>query len=276
MIGKDTYLRKRFIAHWNLIKILNNQRIHSEDPTFYPRTVEEYAANWRLKVVEGNRAVVLERDATPESIVVADPENPFGIPLTVLIIFLDVGSGKINSGHIHEHVEQYLVEHFGYGEEYFTLNQNVQIILLTKSELEGQAKGQLIVLNSLLKRGVKHFTVDDLQFDPTQHITQPKVEKATQEEIRAFIESQKELLVGSFRLAQNIEDRLKEADSEEEREKILKEADDEILGKLATINSNDPLVKWYGFRIGDILKITRRIGMSKFAYRKVVLDLSSI
>lgn len=277
MIGKDTYLRKRFIAHCNLIKILERQRIRTQDPTFYPRTVEEYAINWKLKVIETNRTVVLERDAIPDVIIVPDPENPQTQYLIVLIIFLDVGQGKINSGHIHKYVEEYLTEHFQFGTEHFRLRKNIQIILLTKSELEGQAKSQLINLNSVLEKGIKHFTIDDLQFDPTEHITQPKVEKATADEIREFINSQRELSVGSFRLAENFEERIKEADDDEERDRIIKETDDEILGKLATLNSNDPLVTWNGFRVGDILKIyDRKIGLSKFAYRKVVLDLSNI
>ena len=277
MIGKDTYLRKRFIAHVNLIKILERQGIRANDPTFYPRTVEEYAINWRMKIIEANHTIVLERDGVPDLIVVPNIDNPYEPPLNVLIIFLDVGQGKINSGHIHKHVEGYLVTYFNFGTEQFKLNQNIQIVLLTKSELEGQAKSQLILLNSLLKRGIKHFTIEDLQFDPTEHITQPKIEKVTNDEIRNFINSQRELVVGSFRLAENFEDRLKEADDEEEREKIIRETDEEILSKLATINSNDPLIKWNGFQVGDIVKIyNRRIRLSKFAYRKVVLDLTNI
>ena len=165
----------------------------------------------------------------------------------------------------------------GIAGESHVVNDSVQIILLTEVSLNGMARNQLTDFNMLLKRGVRHFTLEELQYDPTEHITQPKrIEKATEEEIRNYVEEQKGLLIGNQRLAENYDERMAAAETPEEAEKIEEDTDNEILGKLPTINSDDPLVKWYGFKIGDILKIYRRIGQTEFTYRRVIFNNTTI
>jgi DNA-directed RNA polymerase subunit H (RpoH/RPB5) len=220
--------------------------------------------------------VVFERDAQAVWFHAhpGDEQNDYAI----LIVFLvpESGGDKIINKVLDLYLKPHMIER-GFQEGSLVVNDNLQVIIVSDAPLDGQARNQLIDFNLLLKRGIRHFTTDELQFDPTNHIMQPqKVEKATEEEVDRFVEQQKGFMIGNTRLAKNLEERIEEAKTDDEVEELNDEAKKEIIDKLPTINSSDPLVKWNGFRTNDILKIWRRIGQSEFTFRRVIFNGSSI
>jgi len=286
----SNYVKKRFRAHRNLLRILGKQGAqyplrnpplpNEEDldllTTYDPQNEAEFRIAWREKQNDNNRTVVFERDA--QSVWFhAHPDDEFN-DYIILIVFLvpESGGDKI----INKVLDLYLKPHMlqlGYQEGSLVVNDNLQVIIQSDAPLDGQARNQLIDFNLLLRRGIRHFTTDELKFDPTDHIMQPRaVTKASEEEIERFVEQQKGFMIGSTRLAGNLEERIQEAETDDEVEEINDEATKEIIEKIPTINSSDPLVKWNGFRVNDILKIYRRIGQTEFTFRRVIFNSTTI
>ena len=150
---------------------------------------------------------------------------------------------------------------------------NVELILVSNAPLEGNGRNELIHLNMTLRYPIRHFTVKELQFDPTEHASGPKsITVLTEPEIQQFIAMQRGLpLNGRPFLTPDYEDRLESITGEYQRALFIKEAEEEILSKIPTINTNDPYVKWRGYQPGDILRIVRRIGNTRITYRRVIL-----
>lgn len=166
-------------------------------------------------------------------------------------------------------------KYYGYSDS--SVVTNIMAFLLTHDKLGSDARRYLIELNRLYGGGIQHYTINELQCDKIHHILQPEsIELATNEEIRRWIDSQKELSIGRNRIALNYTERRERIETETEKKKFDKMIDEEILSKLPILNYTDVLVKWYGFKLGDVLKITRRFGQSKFVYKRVVFNIQEL
>ena len=82
----SNYIRKRFTAHRNLLKILGKQGVrvaprNPADPndiyiTFDPQNEMEFRIAWHEKQNVENRNVIFERDNKTQTIEVVDAMNP--------------------------------------------------------------------------------------------------------------------------------------------------------------------------------------------------------
>ena len=139
------------------------------------------------------------------------------------------------------------------------------------ANLEGAATNMIQEFNNLLEFPIRHFTVRELQYDPTQHRAGPKsMTRLNQVEINQLIKDQRGLAFGNTRLAANYEERLRQLDDAREKAAFVEEINEEILTKLPTINTNDPWVKWRGFKVGDVLREEFRFGLNTINYRRVI------
>lgn len=273
----EIYAEKRFRAHVNLLRILSKQNlIPPPELNMNPQNVEQYKQMWGIKINAVSKTAIFERDAHPIEWI----DAATGIRLLIVFLHVESKSENVTDKHLNDTLKPLLLERDVNREitdaARSRVNTNVQAILLTDGNLAGAARNQLIDFNTVMQRGIRHFTTDELQFDPTDHITQPIMTVASPQEITAFIESQRDLLIGRRRLAHDLEEQVNNADDDEEKIEIIRQARAEILSKLPTLNSNDPMVKWNGYRVGDIIKVTRRSGKSRFVYRRVILNLQSV
>lgn len=252
----QTYVDKRYRAHLNLMKILRNQGFEQGlESGMVFANVDEYA-RWAGERIDPVRRIgIFERDKKPLDIQLGENQDS-----RMLIFFMSSGNkDTISKKIINETVGSYL-ELVKEGDKYLSAVEyipNKQIILVSQAPLDGTGKNQLIYFNSILEYPIRHFTLDELQYDPTEHALCPKnIRKATPAEIRILIDRQRNLHIGPR----------KKLVSESDPDKI----DEEILDKLPTINSGDPIVKRYGFILGDVLVIEREFGRTEFTYRRVV------
>jgi len=199
---------------------------------------------------------------------------------TVVIAFISppATSQKVTKTKMAEDFLPLLLEVVGVEEFQQTqVIMNIHAIMITDDPIAGDARKYLANLNRVFKGGLQHFTITELQCNKLDHITQPKnVRKLSDGEIQRWIDSQKGLVIGRRRIATNYEARKESLESESDKRKFDKGMDEEILSKLPLLNSTDPIVKWRGFRVGDILRIERRFGQSKVVFKRVILNINEI
>ena len=188
----SNYVKKRFIGHRNLLKILRKQKvpIKERDPkdpkniyeTFDPQNEVEFRIAWGEKQNNENRTVIFERDNIPELMQFIDQNNPENSYFLLVVYMVpESGSERITHSMIDNYLKPRLIQ-LGFTGDTYNVNNTIQIILITETVLDGMARNQLVDFNLLLKRGIRHFTLDELQYDPTEHINQPKsIEKALEE-----------------------------------------------------------------------------------------------
>lgn len=266
----DEYIMKRFKAQKNLVQILRYQGIEVGG-WFDPPTSQEFRKSWREKIDPGNRVGVLELDALPQPIVLPD-----GHVIMVIFVPSDLKKLKIPKATVRSQLLHFLQHTTGMtGEQAFNqieVIKGIEAILISYTPLDGSAKNEIEEFNSILEYPIRHFTVAELQFDPTKHKTQPKIRVLSEPEVQALIDRQKGLIIGGRnRLVPEFERRLEQITDESKRIDFIRETNEEILSKLQTMNSTDPWVKWHGFKIGDVLEIRRRTGNTPITYRRVVL-----
>lgn len=268
----EAYIEKRFKAQKSIAKIL---RYHGIDltvaPWLDPQEIGEFRRNWGETIDEGTRSGVLKLDEQPLGL-----RTPDGFPVMIFYISTDADKNTISKDAVKAVMVRFLTETTGLAGEQIVnrteLIEGVKCILFSTGNLEGAAKNEILEFNTLLEHPIRHFTVNELQFDPTVVKYSAKSARVLEPaEIRALIERSKGLLIGRNRLVPNFDERLEMINDANERIDFINSTDEEILSKLPTWNSSDPWVKWRGFKIGDVLEVKRRFGMSKITYVRVVL-----
>lgn len=268
----ETYIAKRFKAQKHLAQILQYQGIDlSKTPWLDPQELTEFRRNWGETVDAATRTGVLKLDETP--IVLRTPD---GQPFMLFYISTDPDKSNISKDAVKSVMVRFLTETTGMAADQIVtrteLIPGVKCIMYSVGSLEGAAKNEVLEFNTLLEHPIRHFTLNELQYDPTKAAVGPKSVRVLEpEEVRALIERSKGLQIGRNRLVPNFEERYERIVDANERIDFINETDEEILSKLPTWNSSDPWVKWRGFKIGDVLEIVRNFGTSKVTYVRVVL-----
>ena len=268
----EAYIEKRFKAQKSIAKILRYQGIDlTNTPWLDPQEPGEFRRNWGEMIDEANRRGVLKLDEQPIGLM-----TPDGFPVMVFYVPTDPEKNTISKDSVKSIMVRFLTESTGLpADEIVTRTElipGVRCIIFSTGTLEGAAKNEILEFNTLLEHPIRHFTVNELQFDPTMVQYAPSsVRVLDPPEIRNLIERSKGLLIGKKRLVPNFEERLEQITDANERIDFINSTDEEILSKLPTWNSSDPWVKWRGFKIGDVLEVVRRFGMSKVTYVRVVL-----
>ena len=214
----DDYVTRRFKAHSNLLKILGYQSIELDDPTYYPKTIQEFRMAWGERINIGDRMGYFERDSIPISANLTDGHR-------IMIMFVAVKEDKLKIPKVT--IQSYLS---AFLQAMTTLNsdqafaqteliRDIECILVSAVPLDGTAKNELVRFNSILQFPVRHFTIEELQYDPTLHATGPKKARVlTQAEVDEYIARQRGLLLnGKNRIVPNFEERLGEKASEAEK-----------------------------------------------------------
>lgn len=260
-------VERRFNAHKSILTMIRYQGFQlqrSNDPeqNLVFENAQEYAV-WAKEVIDPVRKIgYFERDK----------EGPLSIQLdqSILRIFFLSAGGKdtISKKIISEVLANYIED----GDNEIRFIPNLHLILISEEPLDGIAKNQIISFNGMLEYPIRHFTIDELQYDPTEHALCPTyIVKATPEQIQNFIDRQRGLYLGpGKRLANNYESRYEALETDSERADLINQTNEEILDKLPTINNTDVIVKRYGFRLDDIIIIVRNFGRAEFTYRRVV------
>ena len=241
-------------------------------------TVEQYAVAWRETEDLSSRSAVLAGDAddTIMRFVKAD-----GIT-QVYVLFVDCNtkSDKLNRESITSRLTKFLenpavpsqekvnIEGYTTGDHIHVdlkggrpINNQLQLILYSEKELDGSPANEIARYNELIENPIKHITIKDLSFDPVLHKTNARsVRPLTLVEIRDFVEKQIGLryAMDGSTLGEKYQMRIESAETESQRTSIRQDMYLAMLSTLPTININDPLVVWRGFKYQDILLITRR------------------
>lgn len=274
LLNWERYAQMRWKAQQNLYKILWYQGIQLEE-RFNPPTVEDFKREWGEKLDLNERTGVFERDAVP----LETPRLEGRPMIRIYFISSDLAKAKIPKKTIAAQLLEYLRETTGmsaeqaFGGTEIALIRDLQCILISYGHLDGAAKNEITQFNQLFQYPIRHFTIDELQFDPTIHAMGPKkMEVLTQAEIDAWIARNRNLKVGQVRLVPNFEEKYEElADRPTEQTEYKEQSDEEILSKMQTTNTSNPWVKWRGYKVGDVLRIYRRVGNPLIVYRRVVL-----
>lgn len=268
----DRYIHARYKAYRSLLKIIYYQAGAVLNPAEVANSPEEFAELWGQTYDETEQTATLKRDAVPWLINLND-----GTSIEIRFITRDVSESKIPKAVVAGCLLTFMKEATGIQdvEEMFSkaieLVKGKRLILVSMAPLEGSARNEIVEFNSLLEFPIRHFTVSELQYDPTKHATQPsRLELATPAEIRELINNQIGLAYGTTRLAPDYEETLASFDNDADKIDYQNKIDELILSKIPTRNTEDPLIKWRGFRAGDILKCYRRVGLSKFSWIRVV------
>ena len=281
----EDFVRQRFTAQKHLVTILTYQGVPRDVLRFMdPANTEEYKINWGFRVARSSdlekEYVEFERDGSPE--IVRYEYSP-GNFLNFYVSYLapsDKTKAKITKSRIEAELTALLHRQGAMGdqEKYNKDNRDkirvlpgVHMIFASKLKLDGAAKNLITDTNSLLEFPIRHFSLDELQFDPTIHAMAPKrMAVASYDEVRGLIERQKGLKLGRYRLVPDFQEQYDSKKTYSEKSDYANETDEEILDKLQTINTTDPMVKWRGYKLNDVIMIERRIGNSRFGYRRVV------
>jgi hypothetical protein len=298
LLNWERYSQMRWKAQQNLYQILRYQGIELS-PEYNPQTLEAFKAFWGEKLDLNERTGVFERDARA-----IDASLPDGRELRIYFISSDLAKSKIPKKTIASHLLEYLRETTGmdaqqaFGgpdptknppnnttrgitnggnetnqERSVSVIQNRWCILVSYGHLDGAAKNEITKFNQLFQYPIRHFTIDELQFDPTMHALGPKkVEILTQAEVDALIARSRGLKIGQSRLVPDYEEQLENLSNDDSRRTAyIEQSNEEILNKLQTTNTSNPWVKWRGYKVGDVLRIYRRVGNPLVVYRRVVL-----
>lgn len=137
---------------------------------------------------------------------------------------------------------------------YITANPKVKIIIASDGPLDGAARNYITSANPLLQGAIRHFTLDELQYNPLKHKFQPKLTLAPPETVKRFVKSQRGLKLTNGYLAAQQEKDLAEAEPGSQAAVIAWEAlREEILSKIPTVSYDSAPIKWANFRPGDII-----------------------
>lgn len=274
------WVNKRYIAHLNLIQLLELQGIEPIGEGwewFYPKTLDEFRIAWQDTTLDESSFLdphlkgELKRDNNPVLFVF----NDIGEKLLIIYVHPPVGKNSVTKTKIVQDVENRMLEQTG--ETEVSVNTNLQTIVITDEPLSGEPKKIMRELNKKFKLGVLTFSLSELQFNPTKHKMAPKrLIKASPNEIKIYVENQIGLLSGRHVIADRYDERRAALDTEEEKIEFDRKIYSEILSLMPSYNSNDPLVKWYNFKPGDIIKVYRNFGQTKFTYRRVLLSLEDL
>lgn len=276
----EEYVKKRFKAQRNIAYILKHGVdgiVIPDNSPLEPATVDIFRNEWGETINDINGRAYFRLDTQDPGFIRIPIDGGQGGYIYISFIGTkDEAKDKISKQSIRVELLKFLHATTGMtGEQAFERQvdviRNVRAIIVSIEELEGGAKNEIIEFNTLLDHPIRHFTLEELQFNPTLHATGPKlIRLATREEVQAYIIHQRGLLIGRNRLVPEFEANLKKLNTESERNAYINSTDEEILDKMPTMNTSDPLAKWYGFKVDDVLMIWRRIGKSKFTYRRVV------
>lgn len=283
LLNWERYVEMRWKAQRNIAQILRYQRL-DPGPDFDPPDMATFRKVWGEHLDLGSRTGIFRKDAEPTTI-----QGPDGLILRIHFVASDLAKSKIPKKTIASVLLDFLKDTTGWtAEQVFGSNQielikNRQCILISYGHLEGGAKNEITKFNQLFELPIRHFTIDELQSDKTVHAMGPKsMEVLSAADVEAWISRQRGLMIGRTRLANNYDAIMEDLGDDEYATVTIggKEVDkfdykamtnEEILDKMQTINTSDPWVKWRSYKVGDVLKITRRIGHPKIAYRRVVL-----
>lgn len=281
-------LAKRFTAHHNLIKIA---RYHGADERYLQQymfaDVEQFASAWKETISESGKEAILGRDAEHWEI----PRiNNDGLIVIIFISNNKPGS-NITKKTIDNRLKRFLVLYNQHnqilnedqiedgigtlnGLRGYAINLGIQMILYSNANLDSGANREILYYNSLIRFPIKHFTVGELQYDPVEHATAPKIMRALESDEVEDIISRQIGLPGEYRMDGLGEDYLEELKRAEGNEhltkKIITKLRNLALSKLPSINHTDPIVKRRGFRVGDIIYIERKYGPTPVTYRLVI------
>lgn len=282
-------LQVRYNAHYNLMKVAY---YHGVSPLalqpYIFQNVQDYATYMNVKILEGGERFVFQRDAETMSFPRAN-----GSRLHIIFIAGNSGSGDITKTMVKDRLKAFLKSvdlsdvvnqnedvhplDLIQGPVYkgsVTIDLNMQLIMFSEKKIDSSMHNEITNYNEMVKYPIKHFTFQELQYDPTIHATGPKIMRVlTPEEVQDLIERQIGLR-GEFGIDdlgfEELQLMEENRDNPFEFAKAKKKLINLILSKLPTINSTDPWVKWRGFRIGDILYVERKVGTTPVCYRRVV------
>lgn len=287
-------IKRRFEAYKNLLKIAFYHGVHPQliqNATY--QNHREFAQARGLKIINDDR-FVFELDTQPINFLREDGST-FHIlyiegassgaditkaalkrPLADFLIdpVKGLNRGDLVSSRKDTSVDQLLELIQGSTNPGATINTGIQLILYSENRIESTTNNLLTNYNTLIRYPIKHFTIEQLQYDPTVHITAPRI-------IRALTDSEKTDLIkrqiglkGEYGIDDLGAEYLKEMNDNPnniiKRSKAAEKLTEHVLSKLPTMNSTDPWIKWRGFRIGDILYIERKVGPTLVCYRRVV------
>lgn len=280
----DVYVRKRFKAQKNLVWILRQQGIPIVPGSWFdPIDVEMFKsdASWGARIDPQSGRGYFIRDQTDPKYIIIPFIDDNGQPGQIYISFIGTGDdakAKITKKAFAVELLKFLEVTTGKDmqQAFFSnmvVNRGVKCILISLEELDGNTKNEMIRFNTILEYPIRHYTLAELQYNPTLHATgipPENIRVATKDEEREYIERQRGLLIGTrHRLVPDFEKRLNEIDDPNERASFINKTDEEVLACMPTINTTDPYVKWYGYKLDDVLIIKRRFGMNVFTYRRV-------
>lgn len=268
----ERYMEERFRAQKNLCQILRYRGLQKIERPFDPDNILEFRQFWGESINPNDRTGKLEKDAHPQFIQAED-----GHVIVILFATADVRKVKIPKAT----VRSYLLNFINLttqltGEQAFNqieLIPDRECILISYVPLDGAARNEIAEFNAILQYPIQHFTIAELSFDPTVHRAGPKSMTVLKPaEIEALIAEQRGLLLnGRDSLVPNYEENLARLKDDAERLSYIQETNEKVLSTIPTTNTNDPWVKWRGFKVGDILRVERRTGNTKISYRRVVL-----
>lgn len=257
----EKYVEKRYQAQKNLAILLNYQGAQIPD-WFNPKTKKEFRLTWMERTDEATGSAVLKRDAEHTLLGTNDHK-------TIVVIYVPSPRDKAKISKAT--VDTYVVAFLRYVQGNAPLEDILQAtevipgrgcILISDVPFDGSARNSIEEFNALLELPIRYFTIDDLQMDPTQHKTGPKsAEVLSDEELLDYFESQRD---------PHFNRRLNDIAKEYDKIEFFKKSNAEIKSKIPTINTLDPWVKWRGYKVGDVIRFTRRHGQTKVTYRHVI------
>jgi DNA-directed RNA polymerase subunit H (RpoH/RPB5) len=268
----ERYLEERFRAQKNLCQILRYRGLQSVEKSFDPDNIQEFRHYWEEFTNPSDRTGILKRDARPQHFQAQD-----GHTITILFATADVRKVKIPKATVRSYLLEFIkITTQLTGEQAFNqieLIPDRECILISYVPLDGAARNEIAEFNAILQYPIQHFTIAELSFDPTIHRAGPKsMTVLTPAEVETLIAEQRGLLLnGKDHLVPNYEETLARLKDDAERYSYIQETNEKILSTIPTTNTNDPWVKWRGFKVGDILRVERRVGNTKNSYRRVIL-----
>lgn len=271
----EYYVRKRWQGHQNLLKILAKQEWVIDDPTFYPNSLAEYRKNWQeeIRSDHGQLRGMFLRDSKPI--------HGVGENKSLLITF--ISPNKKSKNVTGTKIEQGVVSHIlkdvssTAGVTELTVNpdeykEGINVILITDAPLAGDARKRIARLNLDLGGTIRHFTLNELQFNPLEFARSPTYTKLTQEEIVEKARREFDVPIERTTIVPNFKETYDSKKTPEEKRKYLMESVATVVSKYSIIYPDDPGVKWNGYKIGDVLRIDRVFGNTPIDFRVVTIN----